>query len=114
MKRKFLICFVAVCCFFGIAYKSISLKNHEKRIIESTWQQLTDEEKSEVKDKTKDGTIEKIKVPQDTSTYYIEKSFNGEEAYLVKFKSEKADFEGDLNKLVDIESGDIIGYSLRD
>lgn len=89
-------------------------KNKRLKILEATWNQLSDAEKAELSGSWKDATIEEIIVRSGDGLFYIEEEYYNHSVYIITFRSQNHDLLGDIKKLVDKNTGKIIGYSLRD
>ena len=87
----------------------------QKDIRESVWAQLSKSEQNEIIGTWKDGKIEKSIAKKDSNTFTLEdKSLDGKEVYLITFKSKNEPIIGNVQKLIDIKSGKIVGSALRD
>lgn len=87
-------------------------------IIEATYNQLSSSEKAEVVDQSK-ATIKKVKPSElnkdGVMEYYLSDIvLDSEELYLVIFEAENQDIVGNIEKLVNVENYNIVGFNLRD
>ena len=90
-------------------------QNDEQSILEETWNQLSRDEKAEMSTSWEEGVIEKKQISEEMASQFSwEEGYDNKEVYLVTFKSEKRDFIGDIQKLIDEDTMKIVGYSLRD
>lgn len=80
---------------------------------EIAWKSLSDSQKKEVIGGWKDARVSKTVA--DTSGFVLkDRSFEGKEVTRVVFRSTKSSLLGDIIKLVDEESGIVVGAGLRD
>lgn len=115
MKRKFLI-IVALLLLITFVCIFIFTRNGDKNILSNTWKQLEEIEKNELEN-YKEGTVEIVQIPNaeiTSNTFSYDENYIDKKVYLVTFTSKRKDLLGDVCKLVDINTGKIIGYNLRD
>ena len=84
----------------------------ELLIIEKTYEQLTEYEKTIVLDKL--GSVEEVVVEKNDNRYFIEEQYYGDSVYLVRFSAKNEMFTGKLTKLVEKETMRIVGYGYRE
>lgn len=83
-----------------------------KDVREIAWNALLDEEKKEVVGSWKDAGVSKVTA--DKSKFHLDDaSFSGKEVTLVTFRSNRSATLGDISKLVDEPSGNVIGSVMR-
>lgn len=87
----------------------------EKNIRKVVWEQLSESEKYEVIGNWDDGKVERITIPANSSRYWLkDKKFEGKELYLVTFRSKNEPILGNIQKIVDKDSLEIVGSNFRD
>lgn len=87
----------------------------EKNIRKVVWEQLSKSEKYEVIGNWDDGKVEKVIIPTNSPRYWLkDKEFEGKEVYLVTFRSKNEPILGNIQKIVDKDSLEIVGSNLRD
>jgi len=93
--------------------------NNNNEIIEATYNQLSSSEKAEVVNQNK-ATIKKVRPSElnkdGVMEYYLSDIAldSEEELYLVIFEAENKDIVGNVEKLVNVENYNIVGFNLRD
>ena len=100
-----------ICVFLNNRYKN----NDTNRILLNTWKQLEKTEKNEIGN-YQNGTVEIVQIPNEKineNTYKYKFTYNNKKVYLVTFKSNKFELLGSICRLVDIDSGSIIGFNIR-
>ena len=86
-----------------------------EQVLKNTWSQLEPAEQIEAIAGWSDGTVELIQANGITSDrYYVPEEYQGQQVYLVTFRSENYQITGNVEKLVDAVTGQIVGYNLRD
>ncbi|WP_051957289.1 hypothetical protein [Bacillus sp. UNC322MFChir4.1] len=84
-----------------------------KDVREIAWNSLSDSQKKEVIGGWKDTQVSKTVA--DTNGFALkDRSFEGKEVTQVVFRSTKSSLLGDIIKLVDEESGKVVGAGLRE
>ena len=97
------------------------LKNQESTentenisIVQSVWYKLDESERNEVVGSWKDGLIEEVVIESGEGRFHISPEYYGKVVYLITFESAQRDLIGDVQRLVDRESKEIIGFNFRD
>lgn len=117
MKKKvfsitiFVLVIASICVFLNNKYKN----NDTRIILLDTWKQLEEIEKNEIGN-YQNGTVEIVQIPNEQineNTFKIDLTYENKQVYLVTFQSNKFDLLGNICKLVDVETGEIIGENLR-
>ena len=85
----------------------------KQRILTQTWNQLSAAEANEISGSWENGTVDEITFEQYDSRFYLDEAYYGKVIYMVTFSTKNRDLAGDLIKLVDMESGEIVGYNFR-
>lgn len=99
-------------CGCGCSGKPAESIDHGK-ILKATWDQMEDKERSEITGTWEDGKVVKATVLINDQVYHVEDEFIGVEVYLVSFPTADSAIVGELTKLVDMESLQIVGYGFR-
>lgn len=121
VKIIWLLSIIIVALFSIFAYQAFNPQNKKvtpletQQILKNTWSKLDPAEIVEVKSDLTKSTVKKVKTTSlSYESYYIKKNYNAEWVYLVIFQSNDSSIIGNLEKIVDINTGEIIGYNLRD
>lgn len=90
-------------------------KTTKKDVREVVWGQLSEKQKSEIVGGWGDGKVSKV-ILKDNGTMNLvgDKSYKGQEVYLISFPSINNPTIGDVIIYADMNTYDIIGYGLRD
>ena len=113
MKRRkyfLMVGFLSLCIAVGFICYQQSIT---KKVLKQTWEQLSKSEQYEAIGSWANGTVEKITIHEGNTRYFIEEQYYGEPVLLVTFTSSRREIIGDVEKLVDAASGEIIGGSFR-
>lgn len=126
MRRKTLLRIGIICILLAILfvaifpYLSLNQDNNAsniqiEQVLKNTWNELEPTEKIEVTTNWNEGVVEKINTSTLTSErYYLKKGYNFNQVYLITFLSKNNKITGNIEKLVDINTGEIVGYNFRD
>lgn len=112
------VCLILV-ILFHYAYPSKETLTDEAvtSILEKTWEQLDASEQIEIANGVSDGSVEKRIFTDNKDSpvqlFYLPEEYYGKEVYIVTFTSQKRDLLGDIIKIVDKESGLIVGFNFR-
>ncbi|XMB85582.1 hypothetical protein RJG79_09150 [Mycoplasmatota bacterium WC44] len=88
--------------------------NNNSEILETVWEQLTYEQRSEIIGGWKSGIVEEL-IAENSNYYNIDNDYMiGKEVLLVTYKSEKEPLSGNIKVLVDKESLEVIGEYYRE
>lgn len=110
-KKRIILIILLVISFFIYGV----FKNNKPDLLKDIWSNLDKYEKSQITD-YRDGTIELIVIPNDIVneiTFIIDQNYLGNEVYLITFPTKNSPFLGDIKKLVDKDTGKIIGVNIR-
>lgn len=90
-------------------------KTTKKDVREVVWRQLSEKQKSEIVGGWGDGKVSKVTLKDNSSMNLVgDKSYKGQEVYLISFPSINNPTIGDVIIYADMNTYDIIGYGLRD
>ncbi len=112
-KRKYflIIGFLFLCIVLGITCYQQSIT---KKVLKQTWEQLSKEEQYEAVGSWSDGKVEKVIIHEGNTRYFLAEQYYGKPVLLVTYTSSMREIIGDVEKIVDPVSGEIVGGSLRD
>lgn len=123
MKQRSVLSWILIAVLFsGVLYTALAGVLHGNTadvpaaqhlsILESVFEQLSEEEKDEITPSWRAGTVEKIVLEKD-SGFEAEEAYFGQSVYLVTFPSRRSEILGDVRKLADPATNRIIGFSYR-
>lgn len=96
---------------YGCSFRVIS---KPKEIIQKTWEQLSPADKQEISS-LEGATVQTVEtLSLSLERYHFKNPNNDAQLYLVTFPSDHRMILGDVERLVDMRSGEILGVSLRD
>jgi len=87
----------------------------KKDVREVVWEQLPAGQKDMIDSTWEDGKISKITLNEQSAMSPVgDKSYAGEEVYLISFPDKRTATLGDLVIYADVNTFDLIGYGIRD
>lgn len=111
IKYACLLLFIVILFVLGTA-----VRRHirTEKILKQTWEQLSKSEQSEAGGTWTGGSVEEVILQRDNAAYIIQEQYYGTPVLRVTFPDRSRGISGDIVKLVDKESGEIIGIGFRE